>query len=66
MLKCEHEAGEHEDGDTDDDQDEAKVLVGLVQGVHQALQPYKVANHLENAKNSHDPNKKKVQIFKHD
>ena len=60
MLECEHEAGEHEDGDTDDDQDEAEVLVGLVQGVDQALQPYKVANHLENTENSHDPDSKKV------
>ena len=61
LFECEHEAGEHEDGDTDDDQDEAKVLVGLVQGIDQALQTDKVANHLENAENTHNPDSKKVK-----
>ena len=61
LLECEHKAGEHEDGDTDDDQDEAEVLVGLVQGVHKTLQPHKVANHLENAENAHNPDNKKVK-----
>ena len=61
LLECEHEAGEHEDGDADDDQDEAEVLVGLVQGIHQTLQSHKVANHLENAENAHNPDNKKVK-----
>ena len=61
LLECEHKAGEHEDGDTDDDQDEAEVLVGLVQGVHKTLQPHKVTNHLENAENAHNPDNKKVK-----
>ena len=58
MLEGEHETGEHEDGDADDDQDQSEVLVRLVEGVHQALQTNKVTDHLENPKNSHDPEKK--------
>ena len=55
LLEGEHEAGEHENGDADDDQNQAEVLVRLVEGVHQALEPDKVTDHLENPKNSHDP-----------
>ena len=57
MLEGEHETGEHEDGDADDDQNQAEILVRLVEGVHQALQTNKVTDHLENPKNSHDPEK---------
>ena len=57
MLKSKDQTGEHEHSDGDNDEDEPEVLVGLVKGVHEALENHKVTDHFEDSKNPHDSEK---------
>ena len=53
-FKGKDKAGEHEDGDRDDEEDETQVLVGLVERVDQALESHEVTNHFEDPQDSHE------------
>ena len=58
VLLCKvDEAGEYEKGDHDEEEEEAELLVSLLQGEQEGLESSEVPDQLVDPQDSHDPHK---------